>query len=148
MLKNQELLDLVKAMPNASKSELVRAAGYFSMKKDGTERLNFTAFYDSLLQAKGVVFGETAKPPGRSLSYVASVQFNGNLMVGKSYISQLGAEPGDQYKVVISRANGTIRLVPVCDEDAEDIDDAGDTAGRSLMEGCAVPATAPALVAA
>jgi hypothetical protein len=30
---------------------------------------------------------------GRSLSHATKVQFNGNLMVGKAYIAQLGLEP-------------------------------------------------------
>jgi hypothetical protein len=41
-----------------SKSDLVRSAGYVSTKKDGSERLNFTAFYAALLEAKGVSFGD------------------------------------------------------------------------------------------
>jgi hypothetical protein len=36
------------------KSDLVRSASYVSTKKNGTERLNFTAFYETLMEAKGV----------------------------------------------------------------------------------------------
>lgn len=153
MLKGTELNDLVKAMPGASKSELVRAAGYFSLKKDGTERLNFTAFYEALLEAKGTVLGEVDhKAPGRKLSYVARVQFNGNLMVGKAYVNQMGAKPGDSYRIAIGR-NGALRLIPINDdgsdravEEAPELD-AAPAAGASLV-GCTVPDTAPALVAA
>jgi hypothetical protein len=42
-----------KELGDVSKSELVRSCGYASSKKDGTERLNFTAFYEALLEAKG-----------------------------------------------------------------------------------------------
>jgi hypothetical protein len=37
---------------------LNRSAGYVSTKKDGSERLNFTAFYEALLEAKGVTLGD------------------------------------------------------------------------------------------
>jgi len=58
MLTGAELLAKVKELGDVSKSDLVRACGYVSTKKDGSERLNFTAFYESLLNAKGVDFGE------------------------------------------------------------------------------------------
>ena len=58
MLTGSDLLAKVKELGDASKSELVRAAGYLSTKKDGSERLNFTAFYEALLDAKGVSVGK------------------------------------------------------------------------------------------
>lgn len=129
MLKGPELLDLVKSMPGASKTELVRAAGYYSFKKDNTERLNFTAFYEALLEAKGTVLGEAAaKPSGRKLSFIARVQFNGNLMVGKAYIAQMGAKPGDAYRVVIGRGTGALRLVPINEDGSDRADEGADDA--------------------
>ena len=35
-----------------SKSDMVREAGYSSIKRDGRERLNFTGFYEALIKAK------------------------------------------------------------------------------------------------
>ncbi len=58
MLTGPELLAKVKDLGEASKSELVRSCGYVSIKADGGERLNFTAFYEALLEAKGVSLGE------------------------------------------------------------------------------------------
>jgi len=64
------------------KSDLVRSAGYVSTKKDGSERLNFTAFYAALLEAKGVSFGDGGGSgvgkAGRKLSFTTRVQFIGN----------------------------------------------------------------------
>lgn len=88
MLPGSDLLTKVKELSNACKSELVRECGYVSTKKDGTERLNFTAFYEALLEAKGVTLGEAGQSrgqTGRKLSYKTKVQFNGNLLVGKAY---------------------------------------------------------------
>ena len=53
-LTGQELLDKVKDLGDVSKSALVRACGYVTIKKDGGDRLNFTSFYEALLEAKGV----------------------------------------------------------------------------------------------
>ena len=50
MLTGADLLAKVKELGDVNKSELVRACGYVSSKKDGTERLNFTAFYEALLR--------------------------------------------------------------------------------------------------
>jgi len=66
----------------------VRAAGYVGKMKDGGERLNFTAFYEALLEAKGVSLVDgSGKGRGkgvRTMSYVATLQGNGNLLVCKA----------------------------------------------------------------
>ncbi len=114
-LTGADLLAKVKELGEASKSELVRAAGYVSTKKDGSERLNFTAFYEALLEAKGVNLANgtgTGKGPGGStLSYVATVQGNGNLLVGKAYTAMLDLKPGDEFEIKIGKKQ--VRLVPV-----------------------------------
>ena len=114
MLTGSDLLAKVKELGDASKSELVRASGYVSTKKDGSERLNFTAFYEALLEAKGMNLGAGSAggrgKAGRSLSYVTRVQFNGNLLVGKAYTAQLGLEPGDEFEIKLGRKQ--IKLVP------------------------------------
>ena len=72
MLTGTDLLTKVKDLGDASKSDLVKACGYISQKKDGSERLNFTAFYEALLEAKGVSLGGEGAvgKGGRKLSYV------------------------------------------------------------------------------
>ena len=121
-LTGSELLTKVKEQGDASKSELVRAAGYVSTKKDGSERLNFTAFYETLLEAKGVNLGDgggTSKGRGgRSLSYVATVQGNGNLLVGKAYTAMLDLRPGDEFEIKLGRKQ--IRLLPAGGTDVEE----------------------------
>ena len=122
MLTGAELLAKVKELGDASKSELVRSCGYVSAKKDGTERLNFTAFYEALLEAKGMSIGSgngrSGKRPGRQLSYVTRIQFNGNLLVGKAYTAQLGLKPGDEFEIKLGKKQ--IRLVPVGGVDEEE----------------------------
>ena len=121
MLTGPELLAKVKELGDVSKSELVRECGYVSTKKDGGERLNFTAFYEALLGAKGVNLGADSAGKGkggRSLSYIATVQANGNLLVGKAYTAVLDLFPGDEFEIKIGKKQ--IRLVPVGDSDDEE----------------------------
>jgi hypothetical protein len=122
MLTGAELLARIKELGDASKSDLVRGCGYVSTKKDGSERLNFTAFYEALLEAKGVSLGDGAgrvpRRPGRRLSYFTKVQFNGNLMVGKAYTAQLGLQPGDEFEIKLGKKQ--IRLVPVGGSDDDE----------------------------
>ena len=117
MLTGAELLAKVKELGDISKSDLVRACGYVSSKKDGSERLNFTAFYEALLNAKGVDFGGDSKTGkgGRKLSFSTKIQFNGNLMVGKAYTAMLDLKPGDEFEIKLGRKQ--IRLVPLDSED-------------------------------
>ena len=122
MLTGSDLLAKVKELGDASKSELVRQCGYVSSKKDGTERLNFTAFYEALLEAKGMTLGDAGGKGkgkgGRSLSYVATVQGNGNLLVGKAYTALLGLEPGDEFEIKLGRKQ--IKLVPAGSVEEDD----------------------------
>jgi len=119
-LTGADLLAKVKELGDASKSELVRAAGYLSTKKDGSERLNFTAFYEALLEAKGVSVGHGSGKgkAGRSLGFITKIQFNGNLMVGKAYTALLDLKPGDEFEIKLGKKQ--IRLVPVGGADEED----------------------------
>lgn len=113
MLTGPELLARVKELGDASKSDLVRECGYVSTKKDGSDRLNYTAFYEALLEAKGMNLGEGSHgaKPGRKLSFNTKVQFNGNLMVGKAYTALLDLKPGDEFEIKLGRRQ--IRLLPL-----------------------------------
>ena len=123
MLTGTDLLAKVKEMGDVSKSDLVKACGYVSTKTDGGERLNFTAFYEALLEAKGVNLsggGAAIGKGGRKLSYSTKVQGNGNLLVGKAYTAMLDLKSGDEFEIKLGRK--AIRLIPVgaTDEDGEE----------------------------
>ena len=60
-LTGQALLDKVKEMGGASKSDLARATGYVTTEEDGSERLNFTGFYEALLATQAVKSDEDSK---------------------------------------------------------------------------------------
>ncbi len=116
MLTKAELLNKIRDLADAGKSDVVRACGYVSTTKDGRERLNFTAFYEAVLDAKGVEIGRGGgSKSGRKLSFLAKVQGNGNLLIGKAYTKKLGLNPGDEFEIKLGRKN--IRLVPLGSED-------------------------------
>lgn len=124
MLTGTELLAKVKELGDVTKSDLVRSCGYVTIKKDGSERLNFTSFYEALLEAKGIGLGVSPKGNGRSgrkLSYSTKIQFNGNLMIGKAYTSLLGLEPGDEFQIKLGRKQ--IKLIPIGTADEEETAD-------------------------
>ena len=114
MLTGKDLLAKVKDLGDVSKSDLVKACGYVSTKKGGGERLNFTAFYEALLEAKGINLASEGSggigKGGRKLSYVATVQGNGNLLIGKAYTALLDLKPGDNFEIKMGRKG--FRLVP------------------------------------
>ena len=113
MLTGADLLAKVKELGDVSKTEMATACGYVSKKKDGSDRVNFTAFYEALLSAKGVELGGSSSVGmgGRKLSYIAKVQGNGNLLVGKAYTAMLGLEPGAEFDIKLGKK--AIRLTPV-----------------------------------
>lgn len=118
MLTGADLLTKVKDLGDVSKSDLVKACGYVSEKKDGGERLNFTAFYEALLEAKGVNLasgGAAIGKGGRKLSYTAKVQGNGNLLIGKAYTAMLELNPGDEFQIKLGKK--AIRLIPAGEQE-------------------------------
>ena len=115
MLTGSELLAKFKELGDINESEKVRACGYVSKKKNGSDRLNYTAYYKALLQAKGINTGDKGSERigkgGRKLSNIATVQGNGNLLIGKAYTAILDLKPGDQYEIKLGRKQ--IKLIPV-----------------------------------
>ena len=122
MLTGTDLLSKVKDLGDVSKTDLARSCGYVSTKKDGGERVNFTAFYEALLEAKGVNLSNGGGPAlgkgGRKLSYTAKVQGNGNLLVGKAYTAMLDLNPGDEFDIKLGK--NAIRLIPVGGSEEEE----------------------------
>ena len=121
MLTGADLLAKVKELGDVSKSDMAKACGYVSTKQDGGERINFTSFYEALLNAKGVELGGGSAgvgKGGRKLSYKAVVQGNGNLLVGKAYTAMLDLQPGDEFTIKLSKKKG-VSLIPSGAEDEE-----------------------------
>ena len=120
MLTGADLLARVKELGDCAKTDLAKGCGYVATKKDGSEQVKFTAFYEALLDAKGLSFSSSPSAGvgkgGRKLSYKAVVQGNGNLLVGKAYTAMLELTPGDEFTIKMSEKKG-FTLVPVGSED-------------------------------
>ncbi len=119
MLRGEELLGKIKELPGASKEELARACGYVSTRSDGLERVNFTAFYSALLDAKGVKFAGNSTGGGRrgrKVSYKTKVHHSGNLMVGQRYLSMLDFRPGDRFEIKLSPSQIQLVLLDMADD--------------------------------
>ena len=121
MLTGSELLEMINKLGDCPKTELARGCGYVVTKKDGSEQVKFTQFYEALLEAKGITLSGTSGvgKGGRKLSYKAKVQGNGNLLVGMAYTAMLDLKPGDEFTIKLSEKKG-VTLIPVGSEDEED----------------------------
>ena len=51
-------------------------------------------------------------------AYIAKVQGNGNLLVGKAYTAILGLEPGAEFEIKLGKK--AIRLIPVGGSEEDD----------------------------
>ncbi len=117
-LTGKELLERVKDLGNLSKTDMVQACGYATTAKNGKVRTNFTAFYEALLEAKGLSFGEERPAKGRQASFKVKVQGNGNLLIGAAYTKKLNLEPGAEFEIKLGRKK--ISLIPVGSVDEDD----------------------------
>ena len=115
MLTGSELIAKTKELKGVSESERVLACGYFSTTKNGKKRLNFNAYYKAIAVAQGYKSCNEKElssigKGGRKLSYIATVQGNGNLLIGKAYTALLDLKAGDEFEIKLGRKQ--IRLLP------------------------------------
>ena len=107
-----ELTQKVKQLDHKlSKEEKAKACGYYSVNKNGIERVKMMQFLNALIEAEGIDLDSATKTNGRggrSASYRIHVQSNGNLLVGSAYTKELGLQTGDEFEVILGRKH--IRL--------------------------------------
>jgi AbrB-like transcriptional regulator len=120
-LTGDPLLKKVKELENLSKEEKAKACGYFTVTKNGTERVSMMKFLNALVDAEGIQLDGKGKNGngrgGRSASYRISVQSNGNLLIGSAYTKQMDLAPGDEFEISLGRKH--IHLKQVSTEVAE-----------------------------
>ena len=120
-LSGEELIQKVKELGNLSKEEKAKHCGYYTIDKNGIERVNMMKFLNALIDAEGIDLDNTShgeRRGGRSASYRITVQTNGNLLIGKAYTKQLGLNPGDELEIILGRKH--IRLQQINTEDDSD----------------------------
>ena len=119
-LVGQELLDKVKQLDDLSKEEKARECGYYTLTKNGVERVNMMKFLNALIDAEGIELDSTSNGQGRggrSASYRISVQSNHNLLIGSAYTKKMGLKPGDEFEITLGRKHIHLKQLGVDDED-------------------------------
>ncbi|HYX16722.1 MAG TPA: AbrB family transcriptional regulator [Nostoc sp.] len=120
-LLGEELLKKVKELESESKEDKAKKCGYYTVTKNGIERVNMMKFLNALIDAEGIQLDSTPSANGRggrSASYRISVQSNGNLLIGSAYTKQMNLKPGDEFLITLGKKH--IRLKQVDPEDRED----------------------------
>ena len=88
-LSGKDLLKRVQELSSLKKSEKAIACGYVKILDNGKEKAELREFMDALLAAKGInLEGEKSSKRGRTLTYRASVQQNGNILISSSYTKE------------------------------------------------------------
>ena len=115
MLTGKDLLAKVKDLGDVSKSDLVKACGYVSTKKGGGERLNYTAFYEALLEAKGIglngISSSQSSKELETLNYIATVNDDCEIEIGKEYTELIDLKPGNQLDIKMGRKGFRLILI-------------------------------------
>jgi hypothetical protein len=116
-LVGAELLTKVKELETLSKEEKAKQCGYYTVTKNGVERVNMMKFLNALIDAEGIQLDSSPNANGRggrSASYRISVQSNGNLLIGSAYTKQMNLKPGDEFVITLGKKHIRLRQV---DED-------------------------------
>lgn len=117
-LTGELLVKKVKELDSLSKEEKAKQCGYYTVTKNGVERVNMMKFLNALIDAEGIELdgkmGQNGRG-GRSASYRISVQSNGNLLIGAAYTKQMELQPGDEFEISLGRKH--IHLKQIDQED-------------------------------
>ena len=119
----EELLKKVRELETLSKEEKAKQCGYYTITKNGIERVNMMKFLNALIDAEGIQLDSSPSANGRggrSASYRISVQSNGNLLIGSAYTKQMNLKPGDEFLITLGKKH--IRLKQLDADAAEDME--------------------------
>jgi hypothetical protein len=120
-LTGEALLTKVKQLEHLSKEDKAKECGYYTVTKNGVERVNMMKFYNALIEAEGIQLDGKQNGNGRggrSASYRITVQSNGNLLIGSAYTKQMDLKPGDEFEISLGRKH--IRLKQIDGEQSEE----------------------------
>lgn len=125
-LAGEELLKKVKELENLSKEEKAKECGYYTVTKNGIERVNMMKFLNALIDAEGIQLDSSSSANGRggrSASYRISVQANGNLLIGSAYTKQMNLKPGNEFEITLGRKHIRLRQVDGDDIEGEETEE-------------------------
>ena len=121
-LTGEALLKKVKDLDDMSKEEKARECGYYTVTKNGVERVNMMKFLNALIDAQGIELDGKQQGNGRggrSASYRISVQSNGNLLIGAAYTKQMDLKSGDEFEISLGRKHIHLKQVEAGEEEEE-----------------------------
>ncbi|ELR96604.1 AbrB family transcriptional regulator [Gloeocapsa sp. PCC 73106] len=121
-LTGTDLVRKVKELGTLSKEEKARSCGYYTLTKNGIERVNMMKFLNALIDAEGIELDSTSEGQGRggrSANYRISVQSNGNLLIGSAYTKKMGLKAGDEFLITLGRKHIHLKQVTEDDEDQD-----------------------------
>ena len=100
-LEGKALLQKVKELSDIPRRQRAKECGYYTIGKNGKERVNLTAFYDAVLAAKGVPLDpeRTKDGRGREATFRVTVHKNRQIVIGSSYTAKMGLKPGDEFEI-------------------------------------------------
>lgn len=120
-LLGEALLKRVKELEHHSKEEKARECGYYTVTKNGVERVNMMKFLNALIDAEGIELDGKQNANGRggrSASYRISVQSNNNLLIGSAYTKLMELQPGDEFEISLGRKHIHLKQIDKLDEEA------------------------------
>lgn len=126
-LVGEDLLKKVKELENLSKEEKAKQCGYYTVTKNGIERVNMMKFLNALIDAEGIQLDSAPNANGRggrSASYRISVQSNGNLLIGSAYTKQMNLKPGDEFLITLGKKHIRLRQVDADDKEGLEVAEA------------------------
>jgi len=117
-LKGRALLQKVKELSQLPRRETALRCGYYSTSRNGQVRVNLTDFYDAVLEAKGIPLDPDGAKDGRGRepTYKVSVHRNGQIVIGSTYTSEMGLQPGDEFEIKLGYKHIHLKQI----EDSED----------------------------
>ena len=123
LLTGDALLKKVKELESSSKEDKAKECGYYTITKNGVERVNMMKFLNALIDAEGIELDSTSNSNGRggrSASYRISVQSNNNLLIGSAYTKQMGLKAGDEFEITLGKKHIHLKKV---DRKTDDLDE-------------------------
>lgn len=104
-LTGKNLLSKIDELGNLSKEEKARSCGYYTVTKNGSERVNMMKFLNAVIDAEGINLDVNSDRGGggRSANYRISVQSNGNLLIGSAYTKKMDLKSGDIFEIKLGR---------------------------------------------
>ena len=118
-LVGKELLAKLSTIKGLNRREQARQCGYVSVNG----RVQQSQFLEEIAIARGVL-DKLPDGRGKKANYVTTVHANGAVVIGDSYIKEMGFEAGDRLEIKLGYKH--IKLVRISDLEDVEVKDIGE----------------------